>query len=275
MMMWGNVVSAIAQRTDGPFFFIQLSDPQLGFIDDNRTYTREAELIALFVDAINRLRPAFVAVTGDMVHDLNDGGQLGEFGRAIGRIDPAIPVYFAPGNHDVGNKASDTLVEAYIARYGYDRFAFAHGDTYVIGLNTPVVWAECPDRERRQFKWLAAQLRKSRRYAHRIVLGHHPFFIESADEKDRYQNIPSVRRGRYLDLFVRYGVDCYLSGHLHYCASGLYRGVAFHTAGAAGRPLGSDRSGFRVVKVFPDRIETDYYGFDRLPDRIDMNVCGN
>ncbi len=274
-MMTANVVSAAAQQGGEPFFFIQLSDPQLGFIDDNRSYTRESELMTLFTDAIDRLRPAFVVVTGDMVHDLNDGGQIAEFDRLIARIDPSVPVYFTPGNHDVGNKAADTLVDAYIARYGYDRFAFAHGDTYVIGLNTPVIWAECPERERRQRKWLAAQLRRGRRYAHTIVLGHHPFFIETADEKDRYENIPLVRRSRYLDLFARYGVDCYLSGHLHFCASGVYRDVRFHTAGAAGRPLGSDRSGFRVVKVFPERIETDYYGFDRLPERIDMIPSGN
>ena len=46
-------------------------------------------------------------------------------------------------------------------------------------------------------------------------------------------------------------------------------------AGAAGRPLGNDRSGFRVVKVFPEKIETVYYGFDRLPERIDGFPAGN
>ena len=234
IMILGSVASSVAaQKRSDPFFFIQLSDPQLGFIDDNRSYARETELMELFTDAINRLRPAFVVVTGDMVHDLNDAGQVAEFDRLIARIDPAIPVYFTPGNHDVGNEARDRLVEAYIKKYGYDRFAFAHRGAYLIGLNTPVVWADCPDRERKQWRWLAAKLKRSRRYGRTIVLGHHPFFLESADEKDRYENIPSVRRGKYLDLFARYGVDCYLSGHLHFCASGSFGGVRFHTAGAA------------------------------------------
>ena len=276
IMILGSVASSVAaQKRSDPFFFIQLSDPQLGFIDDNRSYARETELMELFTDAINRLRPAFVVVTGDMVHDLNDAGQVAEFDRLIARIDPAIPVYFTPGNHDVGNEARDRLVEAYIKKYGYDRFAFAHRGAYLIGLNTPVVWADCPDRERKQWRWLAAKLKRSRRYGRTIVLGHHPFFLESADEKDRDENIPSVRRGKYLDLFARYGVDCYLSGHLHFCASGSFGGVRFHTAGAAGRPLGNDRSGFRVVKVFPEKIETVYYGFDRLPERIDGFPAGN
>lgn len=210
IMILGSVASSVAaQKRSDPFFFIQLSDPQLGFIDDNRSYARETELMELFTDAINRLRPAFVVVTGDMVHDLNDAGQVAEFDRLIARIDPAIPVYFTPGNHDVGNEARDRLVEAYIKKYGYDRFAFAHRGAYLIGLNTPVVWADCPDRERKQWRWLAAKLKRSRRYGRTIVLGHHPFFLESADEKDRYENIPSVRRGKYLDLFARYGVDCF------------------------------------------------------------------
>ena len=177
IMILGSVASSVAaQKRSDPFFFIQLSDPQLGFIDNNRSYTRETELMELFTDAINRLRPAFVVVTGDMVHDLNDAGQVAEFDRLIARIDPAIPVYFTPGNHDVGNEARDRLVEAYIKKYGYDRFAFAHRGAYLIGLNTPVVWADCPDRERKQWRWLAAKLKRSRRYGRTIVLGHHPFF---------------------------------------------------------------------------------------------------
>lgn len=275
MIPGSAVSSAAAQKRIDPFFFIQLSDPQLGFIDNNRSYTRETELMELFTDAINRLRPAFVAVTGDVVHDLNDAGQVDEFDRLIARIDPEIPVYFTPGNHDVGNKAEDRLIEAYIKKYGYDRFAFACGGTYVVGLNTPVVRADSPDREQEQWKWLTAKLKRARKYDHTIVLGHHPFFLESADEKDRYENIPAVRRGKYLDLFAQSGVDCYLSGHLHFCAAGSYKGVRLRTAGAAGRPLGNDRSGFQVVRVFPGKIETAYYGFDRLPERIDMTVSGN
>ena len=84
IMILGSVASSVAaQKRSDPFFFIQLSDPQLGFIDDNRSYARETELMELFTDAINRLRPAFVVVTGDMVHDLNDAGQVAEFDRLI------------------------------------------------------------------------------------------------------------------------------------------------------------------------------------------------
>ena len=84
IMILGSVASSVAaQKRSDPFFFIQLSDPQLGFIDDNRSYARETELMELFTDAINRLRPAFVVVTGDMVHDLNDAGQVAEFDRLL------------------------------------------------------------------------------------------------------------------------------------------------------------------------------------------------
>ena len=36
IMILGSVASSVAaQKRSDPFFFIQLSDPQLGFIDDN------------------------------------------------------------------------------------------------------------------------------------------------------------------------------------------------------------------------------------------------
>ena len=87
IMILGSVASSVAaQKRSDPFFFIQLSDPQLGFIDDNRSYARETELMELFTDAINRLRPAFVVVTGDMVHDLNDAGQVADGGTRCASI---------------------------------------------------------------------------------------------------------------------------------------------------------------------------------------------
>lgn len=105
IMILGSVASSVAaQKRSDPFFFIQLSDPQLGFIDDNRSYARETELMELFTDAINRLRPAFVVVTGDMVHDLNDAGQVAEFDRLIARDRSGDPGLFYAGQPRRGQR---------------------------------------------------------------------------------------------------------------------------------------------------------------------------
>ena len=38
------------------------------------------------------------------------------------------------------------------------------------------------------------------------------------------------------------------------------------TSGPVGRPLGTDPSGMRIVTVFPDRLEHQYYGFGLIPN---------
>ena len=42
------------------------------------------------------------------------------------------------------------------------------------------------------------------------------------------------------------------------------------TSGPVGYPLGDDPSGLRIVKVYDDRIEHEYFAFDALPDSVDL-----
>ena len=48
------------------------------------------------------LHPDFVVITGDFVHDLNSVAQINEFKRITAKINAEIPVYYTPGNHDIG-----------------------------------------------------------------------------------------------------------------------------------------------------------------------------
>ena len=52
-----------------PFFFLQLSDPQFGFIDNNKSISAETEAMNKAVTAINQLKPPFVVITGDFVNN--------------------------------------------------------------------------------------------------------------------------------------------------------------------------------------------------------------
>ena len=42
------------------------------------------------------------------------------------------------------------------------------------------------------------------------------------------------------------------------------------TSAAVGYTLGYDPSGFRIVKVFRDRIEHEYFGFNEMPEAVEM-----
>ena len=41
------------------------------------------------------------------------------------------------------------------------------------------------------------------------------------------------------------------------------------TTGAVGYPLGDDPSGLRIIKVYQDRIEHEYYGLDNIPVSVE------
>lgn len=50
-------------RKQNSFFFIQLSDPQLGFYSQGSDFSREREQMMTFIEAINLLKPAFVVIS--------------------------------------------------------------------------------------------------------------------------------------------------------------------------------------------------------------------
>ena len=59
-----------------PFFFLQLSDPQFGFMDNNKSISAETEAMNKAVTAINRLKPPFVVITGDFVNNSKSKEQI-------------------------------------------------------------------------------------------------------------------------------------------------------------------------------------------------------
>ena len=105
------------------FFFIQMTDPQFGMfasfsgMSESRIlelrqtmgfqirrmpkttgFADETVLYEKAIAAANRLNPAFVVVSGDMVQDKDDASQLAELRRITGQLRSQIPVYWAAGN---------------------------------------------------------------------------------------------------------------------------------------------------------------------------------
>ncbi len=266
---------AVAEvRAADPFFFIQLSDPQLGMFTDNRDFTQDAANFEFAVAAVNRLKPAFVVVTGDLVHKPGDAAQIAEYRRIAGRIDASIPVHHIAGNHDVENVPTPESLAAYARIFGADRFVFRHGGMVGIALNSSVIHS--PDKAATQLveqeQWLRAELTKAKAEnpRHIVIFQHHPWFIGSAGEADQYFNIPLARRAPYLALFREFGVRYLFCGHYHRNAEGRDGALENITSGPVGKPLGGAKSGLRVAIVRDDRIDHRYYELGDLPVRIDL-----
>ncbi len=262
------VNSAQKKNPSSPFFFIQVTDPQFGMYDSNKGFTKETELYEKAVSEINKLKPDFVVITGDLVNDKDNKAQIAEFKRITAKIDSKTPVYYSPGNHDIGQSPEQQDIDIFIDNYGHDRFSFRHKKSLFIGFNTCIVKANAPLLEKEQFDWLKKKLSSGRRSEQIILLTHYPLFISNPDEPETYSNISVDTRKRYLSLLSEYGVDAVFAGHLHNNASAKFGDIKLITTSAVGKPLGNVPSGIRIVKVYHDRTESVYYPLDEIPSVI-------
>jgi 3',5'-cyclic AMP phosphodiesterase CpdA len=237
------------------FTFIQLTDPQIGF---NTEPGKDSLLYVQAVTAVNRLRPDFVVITGDLIHHTGDSAELAAFRTITARISPDIPVYYLPGNHDVGNTPAPDDIARYKSLYGYDRFLFVHKRTRFIGINTSLLKAGPAPLEAEQWSWLKKALAKPQRYPRTIVFGHYPFFIADPAEAETAYNLPPGLRRQYLALLKEQGVEVIFAGHYHRNGYGKDGTLEMVTTGAVGKPLGKDPSGFRLVTVGSNGVQHEY-----------------
>ena len=257
-----------------PFFFIQLSDPQLGMFTENADFAQDAANFEFAVAAVNRLRPAFVVITGDLIHKPGDPAQIAEYRRIAAKIDPSIPVHTLAGNHDVANVPTPETLAAYTKIFGPDRFTFSHQGLTGIVLNSSLIHSpqEAPAQLAEQDRWLRAELARAKNggATHIVVFQHHPWFLQSAAEPVQYFNIPLARRAAHLALFREFGVRYLFCGHYHRNAEATDGDLTNITTGAVGKPLGGSKSGLRIAIVRDDRIDHRFYELGDLPTQVDL-----
>jgi 3',5'-cyclic AMP phosphodiesterase CpdA len=257
-----------------PLFFIQMSDPQFGMQSDNRDFRQETASFEFAIATANRLRPAFVVITGDLVNKAGDAAQIAEYRRIAAKLDSGIKLYSVPGNHDLGNEPTPESIEAFRKNIGRDYYSFRSGDLVGLVLDSPLI--QHPENARqeydKQLAWLRGELDKARRenVRHVVVFLHHPFFLKTADEKDEYFNIPLERRKLFLDLFREYNVQYVFAGHYHRNSDGRDGPLEMITTGPVGMPLDEARSGMRMAVVSDQGIRHQYFELGRLPNRTEQ-----
>ena len=259
------------------FFFVQMSDPQFGMYAENGNFLQETANFEFAIANANRLRPAFVVITGDLINKPGDAAQSAEYLRIRAKLGASIPAYNVAGNHDVGNEPTPESLAAYREKFGPDFYTFRYGDFVGFVLDSSLI--QHPDKAAseaaRQEKWLESELRKVRAEGPRrvAIFQHIPFFLEKAEEPDQYFNIPLEARKRFLSLLDRYGVRDVFAGHYHRNAYGEAGALRMTTTGPVSKPLGPDPSGFRVVIVRDDKMESRYYGFGNIPNQVELTAA--
>lgn len=251
-----------------PWFFIQITDPQFGMFEQNEGFEKETFLYEKAIAEVNRLNPDFIVITGDFVHNQGSELQNEEFQRITAKVAPEIPVYYSPGNHDIGKTPDKRTLKEYKKEYGKDRFSFQHEGSTFIGFNTSLIKGRKEKLEEKQYKWLKSELKKSQEANHIILFCHYPFYNQTVDEPEKGSSLAPEARQKYLPMFDNYNVRAVFSGHYHNNALSSYGDVQLITTSAVGKPLGDAPSGMRIVKVYHDRIEHEYFGLEEIPDSV-------
>lgn len=251
------------------FFFVQASDPQFGMFTANRDFRQETANWEFTIANINRLKPAFLVVTGDLTNQTGDSAQIAEYKRINSKLDASIHLYSAPGNHDVGNEPTPETLAQYRAKYGPDYYSFREGKIYGIVLDSSLFKAPAHVEQEaaKQEQWLQSELLKARASGATIIVFQHiSFFLEKADEPDQYFNIPMETRRRILTLLKNAGVHTVFAGHYHRNAFGRDGDLQMITTGPAGMPIGPDPSGFRIAELKDGKVEQNYYPLGAIPN---------
>ena len=253
-----------------PFFFLQLSDPQFGFMDNNKSISAETEAMNKAVTAINQLKPPFVVITGDFVNNSKSKEQIAAYKSMIAQIDSSVKVYMIPGNHDIG-KVSRVSIDNYKKNYGEPHFSFRYGDCAFIGIDSNIIKEEDKEREEVQFKWLEQELQKTKDARFKFVFTHCSVFLKRMDEPVNYSNFSLPMREKYVCLFQKYGVNAIFAGHLHNNAYGKVGNMEMITIGPIGKVLGTGYQGMNLVKVYPDRFISEFIALNQFPKEVVMS----
>ena len=284
----------------GSYYFVQLADPQLGMLHRDASWREELASLALAVDHVNRLKPRFVVVSGDLINGFPGEpaipDQVEAFKGALARLDPSIPLVLEPGNHDLGQRPTEAAVHLYQERFGDDYLRFWVGGVLFVSLNSQLVKAGDGVAARRaaHASW-AAEAFKTR--AERVVvLSHICPFVGTPDEAEGWANWPLPARRAVLAQATRAGAGLWLCGHLHGNAVARHGRLELVTTSAVGsmvnwtltpaevatmakpdfrttvgRPAvvaGPATSGLRVVRVDEGGFRHRWYPLADVPARL-------
>ncbi|CAE7820227.1 CPPED1, partial [Symbiodinium necroappetens] len=221
---------------------------------DPEDWTDERNMLDGLVSKTVPLNPSFVFVGGDMQNwwpnegaqkDRNRPGGMSDAdfqelcSKDLGRKQRAsvrrslealegagIPVYYTPGNHDIGDHPDVQTLERYVGSSGengwgplFQRVKQEGGILY-LQLNSQVYWSTAEvldDYRAKQLEFLQAEVSNMQASIKRLVLlTHIPPFMSSVDEKEGWANWKQVYRKQILDLLSEPRVPMlWVCGHFH------------------------------------------------------------
>ncbi len=177
------------------------------------------------IDRINRSDPEFVVHMGDIVHpfphlstyDTAADAAL----KAHGKLN--APVFYLPGNHDVGDKKNPMMpadavddygLNAYARRFGALYQSFDHRGFHFVLINAQAFNSGLAH-EKEHAEWLEADLAANSGKRIHLFTHYPPYVLEPA-EPGNYDNIDEPARSRLLRLLEQHRIEVLFAGHVHH-----------------------------------------------------------
>jgi len=165
-------------------------------ITTDRTGSPRPGVFEHSVTVLNMLQPEFVISVGDLIQGNANADSTrklwAEFDGHVRRLE--MPFFYLPGNHDIGNKVSDSL---WGDLYGRRYYHFRYKDVLFLMLNseeTPRTATGFISSE--QLKYVEQALRDNPNVRWTIVAVHKPLWTYADVEKSNWLEVERLLKGR-------------------------------------------------------------------------------
>ena len=249
---------------------VHLSDLHFGRVDE--------ALLDPLRELVHRIAPDVVVVSGD----LTQRAKSEQFEAARAWLDTLPgPQIIVPGNHDISlynvfRRFLQPLTR--YKRYITDDLdpIYVDSEIAVLGVNTARSLTFKDGRvNKEQVASIKAQLAGLDKDVTRVIVTHHPFDLPlTADDDDLVDRAPMA-----MEAFAECGVDILLSGHMHTSSSkstadryqfGEYAALVVQAGTATSTRGRGETNSFNVVKVAPDVVEVERYGWDVITSSFSL-----
>ncbi len=175
------------------------------------------------VDKLNLLQPQFVISVGDLIdgktHDtVVIGKQWNEFNEKVGSL--AMPFFYVPGNHDIGNA---DMEKEWKKRFGRAYYYFVYKNALFLVVNTEDGGASGIKEEQVNYFRKAIAEQKDVRWT--FVFMHRPVWQGENRKEEGYEKIEDALKDRNYTLF---------SGHHHTYLYNVKNGKKHFVLGTTG-----------------------------------------
>jgi predicted phosphodiesterase len=170
-------------------------------------------------------KPAFFLGVGDTIQGADDATAESQWLEAKRTIAPyaLIPLYLAPGNHDIWSPASEKLFQKYTGHPPH--YSFDFGAAHFTVLDN----SRADELSADEMAFLEADLARHQSQTVKFIVSHRPSWL-----------IPAATRNSqfaFHQLARKYGVRYAIAGHVHQILHASLDGVTYFCAPSAGGHL--------------------------------------